>query len=92
LRPVDFVRIILGHGLFNEPGELLDGPIAVQRVIVFPLHALALLAVAFGALLPVNLPAIRIGLRGADWLSATQHEDERSQKSRSLNGSHDLYD
>jgi hypothetical protein len=46
----------------------------------------------FGALLSVNLPAIRVGLSGADWYSAIQHEDEEGQNGDPLNGSHHLYD
>ena len=54
-----FLRRFLGHVLVDVARELLDGPVAVQRIIVLFLHALAILSVALHALLLVNRAAIR---------------------------------
>src|SRR5688572_23907109 len=64
-RTVDLVRVILGHGLFDEARQFLDGPIAMERIVVFSFDAFAALPMAFGAVLPVNRATLG-GMLGAD--------------------------
>ena len=74
-----FLGRFLGHVLVDVARELLDGPVAVERVIVFFLHAFAILPVALHALLLVNRAAIRRRCGGAKARDAAEGREQEQR-------------
>ena len=55
LHGIALVRFVLRHVLINVTRQFFDRPIAVQRVVIFAFHTLAVLAVAANAMLAIDV-------------------------------------
>ena len=60
IRSDTFFRSVIRHVLVDVAGQFLQGPIAVQRAVIFAFDTLAIAPVAFDADVPEYLPPVRL--------------------------------
>ena len=78
------LRGIVRHVFVNVAGQLFDGPIPAERVIVFALRPLAVAPMTFGAELAEDFATLLVLFRAAHALLARQKTQQR-QPGEALN-------